>query len=39
VREWAAEITVDERLARRLISTQFPDLELGSLSLLAKAGT
>jgi aminoglycoside phosphotransferase (APT) family kinase protein len=36
VREWAAEITVDERLARRLISTQFPDLALGSLSLLGQ---
>jgi len=36
VREWAAEITVDEALARRLIGAQFPDLELRSLSLLGQ---
>jgi aminoglycoside phosphotransferase (APT) family kinase protein len=34
VREWAAEVTVDEALARRLIGEQFPELELGSLRLL-----
>jgi aminoglycoside phosphotransferase (APT) family kinase protein len=36
VREWAAEVTVDEALARRLIRAQFPDLELRSLSLLGQ---
>lgn len=36
MREWAAEITVDESLARRLIGTQFPELELRSLSLLGQ---
>jgi aminoglycoside phosphotransferase (APT) family kinase protein len=36
VREWAADITVDEALARRLIEAQFPDLELRSLSLLGQ---
>jgi aminoglycoside phosphotransferase (APT) family kinase protein len=36
VREWAAEVTVEEALARRLIGTQFPDLELRSLSLLGQ---
>jgi aminoglycoside phosphotransferase (APT) family kinase protein len=36
VREWAAEITVDESLARRLIGTQFPELERRSLSLLGQ---
>jgi aminoglycoside phosphotransferase (APT) family kinase protein len=36
VREWAAEVTVDEALARRLIQAQFPDLELRSLSLLGQ---
>jgi aminoglycoside phosphotransferase (APT) family kinase protein len=35
-REWAAEITVDETLARRLIATQFPGLELRSLGLLGQ---
>jgi aminoglycoside phosphotransferase (APT) family kinase protein len=34
VREWAAEVTVDEALARRLIGAQFPDLELCSVRLL-----
>jgi len=34
VREWAAEVTVDEALARELIRTQFPDLEPRSLRLL-----
>ena len=36
MREWAAEVTVDEALARRLIGTQFPDLELRSLTLLGQ---
>ena len=36
MREWAAEITVDESLARRLIGTQFPELERRSLSLLGQ---
>jgi aminoglycoside phosphotransferase (APT) family kinase protein len=36
VREWAAEVTVDEALARRLIRAQFPDVELRSLSLLGQ---
>jgi aminoglycoside phosphotransferase (APT) family kinase protein len=36
VREWAAEVTVDAALARRLIREQFPDLELSSLRLLGQ---
>jgi aminoglycoside phosphotransferase (APT) family kinase protein len=36
VREWAAEVTVDAALARRLIGEQFPELELRSLGLLGK---
>jgi aminoglycoside phosphotransferase (APT) family kinase protein len=36
VREWAAEVTVDAALARRLIAAQFPQLELGSLELLGE---
>jgi aminoglycoside phosphotransferase (APT) family kinase protein len=36
VREWAAEVAVDEALARRLIGAQFPDLEVRSLSLLGQ---
>lgn len=36
MREWGAEVTVDEVLARRLIGTQFPELELRSLSLLGQ---
>jgi aminoglycoside phosphotransferase (APT) family kinase protein len=36
VREWAAEVTVDETLARRLIETQFPELELRSLKALGR---
>jgi aminoglycoside phosphotransferase (APT) family kinase protein len=36
VREWAAEVIVDEALARRLIGAQFPDLELRSLRLLGQ---
>lgn len=36
MREWAAEVTVDEALARRLIGTQFPELEPRSLRLLGQ---
>ena len=36
MREWAAEITVDESLARRLIGAQFPELELRSVTLLGR---
>jgi aminoglycoside phosphotransferase (APT) family kinase protein len=36
VREWAAEVTVDAALARRLIGEQFPELELRSLELLGE---
>jgi aminoglycoside phosphotransferase (APT) family kinase protein len=36
MREWAAEVTVDEALARRLIGAQFPELELRSLRLLGQ---
>jgi aminoglycoside phosphotransferase (APT) family kinase protein len=36
VREWAAEVTVDEALARRLIGAQFPELELRSVRLLGR---
>jgi aminoglycoside phosphotransferase (APT) family kinase protein len=36
VREWAAEVTVDAGLARRLIAEQFLELELGSLELLGE---
>lgn len=36
VREWAAEVTVDEALARRLIEAQFPQIELRSLRLLGQ---
>jgi aminoglycoside phosphotransferase (APT) family kinase protein len=36
VREWAAEVSVDEELARRLIGAQFPDLELRSMQLLGQ---
>ena len=36
MREWAAEIEVDEGLARRLLGAQFPELELGSLRLLGQ---
>ena len=31
--EWSPELVVDEALARRLLADQFPELELGSLSL------
>jgi aminoglycoside phosphotransferase (APT) family kinase protein len=34
VREWDAEVVVDEGLARRLIGGQFPDVELRSLEPL-----
>ena len=34
MREWTAEVTVDEALARRLIGEQFSELEVGSLRLL-----
>ena len=36
MREWAAEVTVDEALARRLIGAQFPELELASVRLLGQ---
>jgi aminoglycoside phosphotransferase (APT) family kinase protein len=36
VREWAAEITVDEPLARRLIGSQFPEVEVEPLTLLGE---
>ncbi len=36
MREWAAEVTVDETLARRLVGAQFPDLELRSIRLLGQ---
>jgi aminoglycoside phosphotransferase (APT) family kinase protein len=36
VREWAAELTVDEALARRLIGAQFPELAPGSVRLLGQ---
>jgi aminoglycoside phosphotransferase (APT) family kinase protein len=36
VREWAAEVTVDEGLARRLIGDQFPDVPLRSLAPLGE---
>lgn len=36
MREWTAEVTVDEELARRLIGGQFPQVELGSLRLLGE---
>jgi aminoglycoside phosphotransferase (APT) family kinase protein len=36
VREWSAEVSVDADIVRRLISGQFPELELCSLSLLAE---
>jgi len=35
VREWSAEVVVDESLARRLLS-QFPDLAVDSLELIAE---
>jgi aminoglycoside phosphotransferase (APT) family kinase protein len=36
VHEWAAEVTVDDALARRLIGEQFPELALRSLRLLGE---
>ena len=36
VREWAAEVTVNEELARRLIGGQFPQVRLGSITLLGE---
>lgn len=36
VRVWDAEIVVDQELARRLIGSQFPELELRSLQHLAE---
>jgi aminoglycoside phosphotransferase (APT) family kinase protein len=36
VREWAAEVTVEKALARRLIGAQFPELELASMRLLGQ---
>jgi aminoglycoside phosphotransferase (APT) family kinase protein len=36
VHEWAAEVAIDERLVRGLLAAQFPELELGSLRLLAE---
>jgi aminoglycoside phosphotransferase (APT) family kinase protein len=36
VREWAAEVSVDAALARRLVGEQFPDLELRSLRPLGQ---
>ena len=37
--EWRPEVVVDAGWARRLIGTQFPEVELGSLRLLGRAGT
>jgi aminoglycoside phosphotransferase (APT) family kinase protein len=36
MREWDAEVTVDEALARQLIGAQFPELELRSVSSLGQ---
>jgi aminoglycoside phosphotransferase (APT) family kinase protein len=36
VHRWAAEVTVDEDLARRLVEEQFPELEARSLRLVAE---
>jgi aminoglycoside phosphotransferase (APT) family kinase protein len=36
VREWSAEVGVDDDLARRLIRGQFPEVELRSLRLVAE---
>jgi aminoglycoside phosphotransferase (APT) family kinase protein len=36
VREWAAEVTVEEALARRLIASQFPEVEVEPLTLLGE---
>lgn len=34
--EWSAEIAVEEALARRLLASQFPELELGSVRRLGE---
>lgn len=34
--EWEAEVSVDDRLVRRVLGSQFPELELGSLRLLGE---
>jgi aminoglycoside phosphotransferase (APT) family kinase protein len=36
VREWSADVGVDEGLVRRLIGGQFPEVDLGSLRLFAE---
>jgi aminoglycoside phosphotransferase (APT) family kinase protein len=36
MREWSAEVDVDEELARRLIGAQFPELEAGSMRVLGE---
>ena len=36
MREWAPEVTVSEELARRLIAAQFPQVRLGSMTLLGE---
>src|SRR5207237_482580 len=36
VREWSADVAVDEELVRRLIRGQFPELDLRSLRLVAE---
>ena len=36
MREWSAEVTVDAELATRLVREQFPDVELGTISLLGE---
>jgi len=36
MRQWTAEITVDEGLARRLIARQFPEVRMGALRLLGE---
>ena len=36
MREWSADVAVDEELVRRLIRGQFPELDLRSLRLVAE---
>lgn len=36
MREWRAEVDVDEELARRLIAGQFPEVELASMRVLGE---
>jgi hypothetical protein len=36
VREWSADVAVDERLVRQLVAGQFPEVELASLRLFAE---